>query len=301
MGRRPWTLAGVLVLALGCPADDVGGDGSTGEGSSSTSGSGGTTAPTSVGEGSTSATSGTVTSTTNADSSSSSGGESSSSTGVELPEGCDVFAQDCPDGFKCAPFANDGGNSWNDLRCVPVVPEPVDLGGPCMVEGEPASGIDDCGVGEMCFNVDPDTGIGECNDLCGGTPEEPTCQQEGAACSISATGPINICLLPCDPLAASCDTNEVCAPVGVTPFACVPAAGAVAEGEGCEFVNQCAAGLGCFPAAPGFCGEDDASCCLPYCDVTVPDCPDGLTCMSYWKDGEPAEGFEDVGVCLGAG
>ncbi len=288
------------MFALGCPADDVAGDGSTGAGSSSSSAD--TTAPgTTQGDGSSSTTSIATSTTTVADGSSSTGEGSSSSTGVELPEDCDVFAQDCPDGFKCAPFANDGSNSWNDLRCVPVVPEPVDLGGDCMVEGPPASGMDDCGVGEMCFNVDQDTGVGECTDLCGGTPEEPTCQLEGATCSISAAGPISICLLPCDPLTDSCDADEVCAPVSTTPFACVPAAGEAGEGDGCEFVNQCAAGLGCFPAAAGFCSEEDANCCLPYCDVNAPDCPDGLTCTSYWKEGEPAKGFEDVGVCLGAG
>src|SRR5690606_38571371 len=33
---------------------------------------------------------------------------------------CDVFAQDCPKGEKCMPWANDGGGSWNATTCSPV-------------------------------------------------------------------------------------------------------------------------------------------------------------------------------------
>src|SRR5690606_9934066 len=33
---------------------------------------------------------------------------------------CDNWAQDCPDGEKCAAWADDGTNSWNNLKCVPV-------------------------------------------------------------------------------------------------------------------------------------------------------------------------------------
>src|SRR5690606_7229360 len=38
---------------------------------------------------------------------------------------CDVFAQDCPPGEKCTFWADDGGSSWNALKCVPVVDDPA--------------------------------------------------------------------------------------------------------------------------------------------------------------------------------
>lgn len=57
---------------------------------------------------------------------------------------CDVFAQDCPPGEKCVPWANDGGGVWNATRCSPVDDDPAAPGEPCTVEGGPTSGIDDC-------------------------------------------------------------------------------------------------------------------------------------------------------------
>ena len=29
---------------------------------------------------------------------------------------CDAFAQECPEGQKCAPYADDGGSSWNNTK-----------------------------------------------------------------------------------------------------------------------------------------------------------------------------------------
>ena len=48
---------------------------------------------------------------------------------------CDLWEQDCPEGEKCNPWANDGGASWNALRCVPIDPNPDGVGEPCTVSG----------------------------------------------------------------------------------------------------------------------------------------------------------------------
>ncbi len=39
-----------------------------------------------------------------------------------------IWAQDCPEGEKCMPWANDGGGSWNATRCSPLDPNPSAVG-----------------------------------------------------------------------------------------------------------------------------------------------------------------------------
>ena len=62
-----------------------------------------------------------------------------------VAEECSTYEEDCPDGQKCMPFANDGGNAWNALKCVDVVGE-GGHGDPCTVEGNGVSGVDDTAV-----------------------------------------------------------------------------------------------------------------------------------------------------------
>src|SRR5687767_7832170 len=54
-------------------------------------------------------------------------GSSSSGQPVDEPEdpafACDVWAQDCAAGEKCAPY-DDAGLSWDALKCVPLDPQP---------------------------------------------------------------------------------------------------------------------------------------------------------------------------------
>ena len=85
---------------------------------------------------------------------------------LDLPTSCSTFAQDCPPGFKCMPWASDGGNSWNATRCVPIAPDPNAPGEPCTVEGSGVSGLDDCDGISMCWEVDPDAVEGHCVSIC---------------------------------------------------------------------------------------------------------------------------------------
>ncbi len=225
-----------------------------------------------------------------------SGGDGS--TTFELPEDCDLFAQDCPPGYKCAPYS-DNGATWNATMCVPVVDDPAGYGEPCTAQESGVSGLDDCDVGALCFELDPETLMGECVELCGGSPDAPTCEQEDAVCIISSDGTFAPCLPTCDPLGDDCDAGELCVPSSDS-FVCTtdanPDAGAV--GEACEFINVCDAGLGCFMPTPIACSDTDAAgCCLPYCSLLAPDCPGGLTCQPYYNEGEAPGGYEDLGVC----
>jgi hypothetical protein len=69
-----------------------------------------------------------------------------------LPLECDIWQNNCPDGYKCMPWANDGGGSWNALKCSPIDPNPAKPGEPCTVEGNGVSGVDNCEAGAMCWN-----------------------------------------------------------------------------------------------------------------------------------------------------
>ena len=97
---------------------------------------------------------------------------------------CDTFAQDCPDGEKCMPWANDGGDEWNATRCSPIENEPAQVGEPCTVEGGPTSGIDSCAISAMCWEVDPMTNMGTCIAMCTGTADMPVCEDLGLECVV---------------------------------------------------------------------------------------------------------------------
>ena len=60
---------------------------------------------------------------------------------------CSVTEQDCPDDQKCMPYADDGGSSWNNAKCVDLADNAGEIGDDCMYEGSSLDGFDNCGVG----------------------------------------------------------------------------------------------------------------------------------------------------------
>lgn len=117
---------------------------------------------------------------------------------------CSIWDQDCAKGEKCGPWANDGGDQHNATRCVPVAPDPMQPGEPCTAEGSGVSGIDDCALGVLCYDVWEDTLEGTCVAMCGGSENAPDCPF-GSWCSISNDGVLALCLP--DEL---CIEDEVC-------------------------------------------------------------------------------------------
>jgi hypothetical protein len=216
-------------------------------------------------------------------------------------EACDVFLQDCPDGEKCNPWANDGGDGWNADGCFPVEGNPQQVGEACLVEGSGTSGIDNCDIGSMCWGVDSETLTGTCVALCGGTPDDPACSSPSTSCALLNDGVLPLCLPICDPLLQDCAEGEGCYPVDEV-FHCFPDGSGEAGlfGDACDFIGQCDPGLMCannVPSIPG-CSEDQADCCVPYCDLSVPpSCPGDLTCAPFYDEGQAPPGFEDVGFC----
>lgn len=169
-----------------------------------------------------------------------------------------------------------------------------------MVEGSGVSGVDSCDVGLMCWDVDAETNVGTCIELCGCGPLQPTCEGGGTLCTISNDDVLPLCLPTCDPLdpEAVCGEGEGCYPVG-DGFQCAPDA----SGDGglaaqpCSFINACDPGSACVgPAAVPGCAS--AGCCAPFCDLDEPDtCPFG-TCRPWFEEGqEPLECHVDTGIC----
>jgi hypothetical protein len=294
-------LAVVLALGVaGCSnvAKETGtGGGTSGPGGSSgTAGSGGSTG------------SGTDGATTTSGSTAGTGasGTSSGSFVLEIDAGapdCDLWAQDCPDGEKCMPWADDGGNSWNAAKCVPVDAMPKQPGDPCTAQGGGVSGVDDCDKAAMCWNIDPMTGMGTCVAFCGGSEADPVCSPENT-CVIANEGFLILCLPSCDPLTPACAPTEVCIPNPADEgFACVlDASGAEGQvGDPCEYANACDPGLLCANAdvVPDCMGT--IGCCAEFCDITAPACTqaaDGAECTPFYEAGMVPPGGEEIGVCM---
>jgi len=218
-------------------------------------------------------------------------------TGID-GEACDIWVQDCPDGEKCNPWSNDGGTVWNADGCFPVDPDPVQLGDECLVEGSGTSGIDNCAIGSMCWNADPESNTGTCIALCGGSPDDPLCSSP-TTCAILNDGVLPVCLPVCDPLLQDCDEGLGCYPVA-QEFVCVPDVSGESGLylEPCNFPGDCDPGNACV-SADAVAGCESAGCCTAYCDISLisPGCPDASECLAFFEEGFAPPGLENVGLC----
>lgn len=217
---------------------------------------------------------------------------------------CSVWDQDCAEGEKCAPWANDGGAAWNATRCVPVDANPAQPGDPCSVEGSGVSGIDTCDVSSMCWDVDGETNEGTCIAFCTGSENAPVCDDPTTSCSIANDGVLTLCLPTCDPLTQNCAEGQACYPID-NSFVCAPDASGEDQGadnDPCEFINACDMGNICVnPAIVQGCPAGSGGCCQNVCDLSADPADQGCdtmeTCEPWFEEGMVTPGFEDVGVC----
>ncbi len=207
---------------------------------------------------------------------------------------CDVFAQDCPPGQKCAPWAEGGAVFWNATKCVDITGDGAP-GEPCSSENG-ISGIDDCALGVLCWDVD-ENGHGTCVAQCEGTPDAPQCPTK-SICYSSGDGVLNLCFPICDPLAQDCPDGTICAAIFGT-FDCI---GISRDpdliNEPCEFNDSCAEGLVCLdaPGTSSACNPDLPGCCTPFCQLPDAPCPNpDQQCLPLSPP--PPPGFETVGAC----
>jgi hypothetical protein len=213
-------------------------------------------------------------------------------------EDCDQWAQDCPEGQKCAAVSTDGGGALNGWRCVDVIgtDEP---GQPCTAD-DIASGVDSCIKGAMCWGVDME-GDGTCVALCTGTPDAAVCENKGMC---SSSEPLSLCLPSCDLLLQDCPAPaDACYPFN-DGAACVPDASGD-EGQAndpCEFINVCEPGLMCAePAVVGMgCPDGSFGCCTPFCKFPDGACPNpDQQCVQYFDPMQlrPNDPWLDIGYC----
>lgn len=219
-----------------------------------------------------------------------------------ISDPCNIFKQDCPAGMKCMPYADDGGGSWNNDKCVPVVEDPKQLGESCFAAEGGVGGVDDCDLGLMCWDVDAQN-QGICFELCSGGPDVATCKAPKTSCAVYGEATLALCLPWCDPLAQDCDPWDVC--IGIPAgegFYCV---GDASGDEGqlhdpCMYEGECDAGLWCVDSASAVeCDQMQETCCEPVCDLSLPEsCPGaGQVCNAYFDEGMAPMGCENVGYC----
>lgn len=274
----------------------VGGGGSADETSSSSSALTSSTTQTGIDETS-SGLPGDPATSSSSSSGSSEGAGSSSTTSIAFPERCSIFTQDCPDGFKCNPYSNDGSLALDAARCVPVVDEPDHVGEVCELDGNGQSGIDSCDVGAICRWMPDDFPAQTlCIELCSGSEATPQCATDESTCFVRDYGEEHYCFPNCDPLGQGCSNGWPCLPSLDDGFVCAPyPLGDLSHGEPCEYSVQCAEGLHCALPAPSICGDAPDGCCLPLCDLDAPDCRAPTVCEPWYDD--PPAGNEHVGVC----
>lgn len=238
---------------------------------------------------------------------SSSHGELPTSSGADETSGgngqggqCDIWEQDCPAGSKCMPTDTNADGIHDANKCEPLDESPQQPGDECEVEGSPASGVDDCDVGAVCWGVDAQN-KGTCIPMCTGSADQPQCP-DGLQCDSSNGGRLILCATPCDPLASDCAAGKVCIPGGEEKiFFCDTDASGDKGGYGdeCEYVNVCDPGLMCISGTvvPGCTAP---ACCSEYCDLSVESmCTgQGQVCQSVYDSAADAPpGLENVGVC----
>jgi hypothetical protein len=209
---------------------------------------------------------------------------------------CSIWSEDCPAGEKCMPWSHDDEPTWNATRCSPIADEPVALGEPCTVEDSGVSGIDDCDLHSMCWDVDPETNEGTCVSFCTGSEESPICIDPGRDCRISNDGVLALCLPGCDPIAQDCPIGDGCFP-DADLFWCLPDRQFPTTGDPCA--DFCSPGLACIDddRVPNCMAE---ACCSELCRVGDPPSQcylEGQICEPWFDPGTAPPGLDHVGVC----
>lgn len=223
------------------------------------------------------------------------------------PFECDILAQDCPAGEKCTAWSSKGW-SYDSTRCIPIAEDPAGANEPCHVEGDPLSGIDDCELGAMCWDIDFDTTEGTCLAFCLGSADwmgtDFHCDDPYEWCALVDELPF--CLPLCDPLAQDCRSGETCIAFK-EGWTCVPDASGVKGGYGdrCDFLNECDPGLVCVSASAVPPCEVPGDCCTEVCDLYDPagdlqcaGAAEGQTCQPWYDEhDDPPTLVSHVGVC----
>lgn len=205
---------------------------------------------------------------------------------------CDIFAQDCPDNFKCT-----SEDLSSQPRCRPLDNNPDSVGDPCSTKGN--NDGDTCDEEGLCIN-------GVCRPLCTGSNASPFCPDIKQLCHRYVNGP-PLCEDKCDPIiAASCNGggDRYCSTdsgLNDGRFTCMYETGEQLglQGDSCVETSQCQQGFACMIKTvlpPGFCHNGAAlSCCTPLVE-DADDCPAGTAATDFYQF--PPPGLEHLMVCV---
>jgi hypothetical protein len=220
-------------------------------------------------------------------------------------EQCNIWKQDCPEGYKCDPYDEENSSFPSEERCVPLDPAPKQYGEDCEIFGPGWLG-DNCDEGLMCWwggilnQGKCSTACGVCRHYCKGSTGDPLCPQPDDLCWDTQSGAWGVCYEACDPLAQDCYHPLDACDLGYLTagifFYCGrdqsdPRAPPM-DGETCS-PGGCGAGRFCF-----FREEK----CTSFCDVNAPNTCElkvqGAECVSFISIGwSPTPGMEHVGYC----
>lgn len=228
--------------------------------------------------------------------------------GCDFDGTCTPWEDLCLEGDRCARFASQP-QGWADAtECVPIDANPSGVGESCTVQGWIFSGDDDCDRGMYCAGWEWDSQVGYCVETCGGTADDPTCATPGTVCDVQEPV-LNLCLPTCDPLAEACPGEiDICEQSNYSDYwVCWPEYDPIPgqdHGAPCVYNNGCDSGFTCVAGdlVDAFGCNGGNQCCTAVCDLTaVPDdCPgDQESCIPYpyYPSGQPAPGYEHVGIC----
>lgn len=139
--------------------------------------------------------------------------------GSSTPFECSQLEQNCGEGEKCSAWANDGGNTLNAAKCVPVDPDADSIGEPCIYEGSLLSGVDSCELGARCMGeAGGIVNEGICVPLCVGSDENPICDDPNLECVPTEMEAAHFCIAPCE-----CEGKSSCVASIEGQGECVPA------------------------------------------------------------------------------
>lgn len=137
----------------------------------------------------------------------------------------------------------------------------------------------------------PDVVVAQCPPVSGvNLPPGTSCDPAEQACT-----PGYGCYPRCDPARAHLGCFP---PADGCDYACIERFGpGLTRGQPCQYTNDCAPGLACLVGKfSEVCAG--ALCCLPYCSVDDPACPERTSCVGSYDPDPATPGYEDVGLCL---
>jgi hypothetical protein len=187
----------------------------------------------------------------------------------------------CGPGEKCAFIVDDVGLLSGHFGC--AADGTAGVGEGCTAPAAVGES-DDCEAGAHCYEE-------TCHAIC---EEDATCGDR--ACVPSDTLDFGLCLPGCNLLTQNCPVGQGCYLATGEPICAAVTETASPPGGVCMFINDCAAGGGCFEDGMG------GGVCLAYCDATAfPCCGDACGGTPGCEADEVCvviEGEESFGVCL---